>query len=276
MARDSHSDTFTSTRRVLVALGFAGALCAVAVLGIYGWYFQSQSISANTASWGEFGDFVGGLLNPIMGFLAVIGLFWTIYLNQVELALTRDELRNSSRALDQNNRLVALAALKDDLKRVIDTVHRAIDIRMDVELDVNRGGTPRSFCFSEILDSLPRITPICQMWLDQHAGHVADTARLVIQLNQYLREYEKFPDGRLVSNFYKRYHGRLAMLLHIQGAIDRPTLTEMTQVSDVELRTAPPDSPIDFNVYFGAASIPDPVVTEYIAITSPDSLEPTR
>lgn len=55
---------------------------------------------------GEFGDFIGGTLNPILTFLTFMGLIVTIVLQQQELADTRVELHRSAKALEaQSNAL---------------------------------------------------------------------------------------------------------------------------------------------------------------------------
>jgi hypothetical protein len=53
------------------------------------------------SSYGTFGDFFGGILNPILTFLTFLGLLITIVLQKKELALTRQELHTSALALSQ-------------------------------------------------------------------------------------------------------------------------------------------------------------------------------
>lgn len=53
----------------------------------------------NEQNFGTFGDFFGGVLNPILTFLTFMGLLITIILQQTELSLTRKELANSSKSL---------------------------------------------------------------------------------------------------------------------------------------------------------------------------------
>lgn len=49
---------------------------------------------------GVFGDFIGGTLNPILSFLAFLGVLITISLQRKELADSREELRRSANALE--------------------------------------------------------------------------------------------------------------------------------------------------------------------------------
>lgn len=60
------------------------------------------------ASFGEFGDFVGGLANPLLAFMGYLALLYTIKvqtdelaLSREELTLTREELERSASALEE-------------------------------------------------------------------------------------------------------------------------------------------------------------------------------
>lgn len=50
---------------------------------------------------GAFGDYFGGMLNPVLTFLTFMGLLITIVLQQKELRLTRREIKTSSTALSE-------------------------------------------------------------------------------------------------------------------------------------------------------------------------------
>ncbi|NSL55904.1 putative phage abortive infection protein [Uliginosibacterium aquaticum] len=56
-------------------------------------------LNATRADWGVLGDFFGGTLNPIFSFLGLIMLLVTLFQNQTELELSRNELKESSQAL---------------------------------------------------------------------------------------------------------------------------------------------------------------------------------
>ncbi|MDV7341810.1 putative phage abortive infection protein [Terasakiella sp. A23] len=57
----------------------------------------------NAEAYGTFGDFVGGTLNPIFAFLTFLGLLYTIFMQSKELQYTREELRRSASAFEQQN-----------------------------------------------------------------------------------------------------------------------------------------------------------------------------
>jgi hypothetical protein len=65
-------------------------------IGLVVWSLKYQK---EFGGFGQFGDFFGGLVNPILTFLTFMGLLITIVLQQKELKLTREELKISSQAL---------------------------------------------------------------------------------------------------------------------------------------------------------------------------------
>lgn len=68
--------------------------------------FPSQEKEA-IASWGQLGDFFGGTLNPIFGFLSIIALLTALVIQGRELKISSEELKKSSEALDAQNRAIA-------------------------------------------------------------------------------------------------------------------------------------------------------------------------
>ncbi|MDG3556347.1 putative phage abortive infection protein [Acinetobacter bereziniae] len=67
----------------------------VGVLGIYFFNFHGE-IDSNQGTWGTFGDFVGGTLNPVLAALAFYWLTSSIRLQLQELRDTRDVLKDTS------------------------------------------------------------------------------------------------------------------------------------------------------------------------------------
>lgn len=57
---------------------------------------EADCLSKDTARWGTFGDFVGGTLNPILSFLALIVLLMTYSSQQQELKETRKILKEQT------------------------------------------------------------------------------------------------------------------------------------------------------------------------------------
>lgn len=62
---------------------------------------------ADDHSAGTFGDFFGGVLNPLLGFLTLIAVLMTFVLQKRELSFSVKELRKSSRAMESASKIAA-------------------------------------------------------------------------------------------------------------------------------------------------------------------------
>jgi uncharacterized membrane protein len=69
--------------------------------------FSGPIIAEHTA-WGVFGDFIGGLLNPIFALFAFFALLITIHIQSKELAFSTEQLEKSAKALADQNKALQL------------------------------------------------------------------------------------------------------------------------------------------------------------------------
>lgn len=81
---------------LLWSLGLCAFIFIVVILGFYIFYFRMLDITKDTSVWGTFGDYFGGTLNPIISFLALIGLLYTIHQQAQEMRETRKELESAA------------------------------------------------------------------------------------------------------------------------------------------------------------------------------------
>ncbi|MDD3467969.1 MAG: hypothetical protein PHE67_12545 [Campylobacterales bacterium] len=84
-------------------------LISIAVIGFYFFNFNG-AVTLKQEVWGQFGDYLGGTLNPVFGFLSLIILLYVLRQNEralkmpkKELKLTRKELKNSATALAEQS-----------------------------------------------------------------------------------------------------------------------------------------------------------------------------
>ena len=96
-----------------VGLIFLG-ICLAALLGMYLYNFGSQGLSNQQEVWGQLGDFIGGLLNPVVGILTLCLLLLTVKLQRDmlraakrQVEVSEEELKKTSDALIEQNRAVA-------------------------------------------------------------------------------------------------------------------------------------------------------------------------
>lgn len=71
--------------------------------------FRKQDISTSAAEWGQFGDYLGGILNPIFGLISVVIISATL---QIQI--------RSSRKQEFDNQFFALLTLYDSVLQSID------------------------------------------------------------------------------------------------------------------------------------------------------------
>lgn len=77
---------------------------AICVVIAYFGYFHSLPPASEPDKWGTFGDYFGGLMNPVVAFAAFYWLTQSVKLQKTALKETRDEL---NKATDAQNALVA-------------------------------------------------------------------------------------------------------------------------------------------------------------------------
>lgn len=91
---------------ILIGIFVFALLAVVIFVGLYIAYFHNQPISTSTGTWGQLGDYFGGTLNPVFGFLSVMALLAALAVQRKELKLSTDELAKSTAALDAQNRAI--------------------------------------------------------------------------------------------------------------------------------------------------------------------------
>lgn len=85
-------------------------LIAVVVFGLYFFNFHN-GISDDNGKWGTFGDYIGGILNPIIAGFAFYLIAKSYNLQKKELEETRKLLRISTDAQEKQVKVAALTAL---------------------------------------------------------------------------------------------------------------------------------------------------------------------
>ncbi len=110
------------------------------LIGIFGaavvlFYVKTFGVEPASAQdkWGQFGDYVGGLLNPVVAFAAFYWLTQSVKLQKKELAETRTALEQQAEASAASVRLQALVALYEVYDRDFDRFEQRI-IGLEAEL----------------------------------------------------------------------------------------------------------------------------------------------
>ena len=67
--------------RTLLVLAGIPLLVVLAVLGYFWWNFGNVAVSNSVEHWGQTGDFVGGILNPILAFASLLVVCYTLWVH---------------------------------------------------------------------------------------------------------------------------------------------------------------------------------------------------
>jgi len=78
-------------------IGIAGA-AIILVVGVYYYFHMQYDIAAGPEAWGSFGDYLGGVLSPILMFMTILLLIFDLRFTREELKLTRKELEQATNA----------------------------------------------------------------------------------------------------------------------------------------------------------------------------------
>jgi uncharacterized membrane protein len=128
--------------------GFCILLLAFSTLFIYKFYVTFDGVifpsTKARADWGTFGDYFGGVLNPIFGFASFLALLVTIIyqakelkLSRTELELTRNELAHSATALKNQNKAIELQSFEQTFFSWLNTYRSILSSIEDSESNSN-------------------------------------------------------------------------------------------------------------------------------------------
>lgn len=123
-----------------------GALTIVLVVNIF---------AIGKSSFGEWGDFFGGVLNPIFTLLTFTGVLITIVLQQTELRESRTEMRRSADALQEQTKSLKLQNFESTFFQML-SVHTALVGAIDLIDDEGRTTRGRD-CFNVFYTRLNKI-----------------------------------------------------------------------------------------------------------------------
>ena len=120
--------------RILIAIAILAVIIATVTLSVYLFNFEG-GISNDHEKWGQFGDYLGGSLNPIFALLALIALLLTLKVQSRELAISADELRNSAQALSEQSKALVLQNFENRFFNMVSLHHQIVN-----GIDLRRGG----------------------------------------------------------------------------------------------------------------------------------------
>jgi uncharacterized membrane protein len=123
----------------LLKIGIGGFFAFVVVLFAYFYNFDYRGdFSPSNGDWGTFGDYVGGILNPILGFLSFCALLVTIWFQYSTILETRLEVERNNKRSAATDFLVRFEKQEENLHQLVIDIARNYCIYIETN-DVKRG-----------------------------------------------------------------------------------------------------------------------------------------
>lgn len=133
-------------KTTILASIFAFLIFSATIIGIYIFNFRESSISKDPSNWGVLGDYIGGLLNPLISSITLFFLVRT-YLSQ------KEELRQAGVSADEQREISLKTANVQLLNAKISASYKKISLyrgEMDgVTIAINAGNGGRKFISME-------------------------------------------------------------------------------------------------------------------------------
>lgn len=128
--------------RLLKWLALIVAIATAVIVTVFASYFITFDghLTAKQEYWGQFGDFIGGTLNPILSFLTLMAIVLTVVLqhkqmemsrveldiSRLELEATREELRRSAAAQEKSELALSKQATAMELSARISAINHLL------------------------------------------------------------------------------------------------------------------------------------------------------
>ncbi|TAN68028.1 MAG: hypothetical protein EPN17_10030 [Methylobacter sp.] len=200
----SNSNKTSSADLNSIKTGWVLTILVVIGLVIVGFYFFNfnshilkneglwkvfQNLSADTGNWGTFGDYVGGILNPVIAAFAFYLIAKTYELQKRELEATRSLLEVSTDAQKNQIKLAALTALLNSNLMKIDMLNsERINLHETVEKNQLRRVTADEEEKTAILDQNSNHLTHLEITVKNIKEYNCDVARLEEQINDLLKK----------------------------------------------------------------------------------------
>lgn len=207
-----------SSARPLFRLFQLAAACVTTVLVI-------NLLAIKKSTFGEWGDFFGGVLNPILTFITFMGLLITIVIQQTELRESRAEMRRSADALVEQSKSAKRQNFESTFFQML-TIHNSIVNSIDLVDDSGKTTRGRD-CFNVFYRRLNKTYRE-----NKEKGSAKHSNQAILRLS-----YQLFwKDHQTELGHYFRYLYNIVRFVKEEGFIDGPYLRLVrAQLSDQEL-----------------------------------------
>ena len=108
---------------------------AISLLMLFFWKFHG-GLSDGLDKWGQFGDYLGGILNPLFSLTALFALLYTIKLQSKELHESTEQLKASAEAFKLQNNVLIQQQFENKFFQMLGVFTNIVET-LETELRVN-------------------------------------------------------------------------------------------------------------------------------------------
>ncbi|MFB9215535.1 putative phage abortive infection protein [Vibrio sinaloensis] len=201
----------------------------IALISVFG-VFAVGFIFNDNGELGPWGDFVGGVLNPILTFITFMGLLITIVMQNRELKDTRAEAKRSADALSKQNTATDKQSFEQTLFNML-SLHQQILSSIDLHNSSNDKVTLGRDCFSVFFKRYESIA--VGRYIGPHSEYEDDVAE-IRKLDGAWQEFWKSHQKEL--GHYFRFLYNIVRFID-ESNVDKTTYMRIVraQLSDQEL-----------------------------------------
>lgn len=223
--------------------GWVALLIVMLIYGVYFLYFRVfKALSVGSPeAWGQFGDYIGGLLNPVIGLVTIYLVIVNLKVirkeaedNRRELAsqnkTLRDELEDNRKRVDLEDRSHRLSGLLSEWNRMLDREYNNVMFFRGSEPSSHKGmlgwkllNDPLVLQEMKLGKQHPRFREVESNWKRLFLPH----AEILLEFRDYCMDYDERAGDRLVSDFYRRRVAVAAELFFVVGLIDELKFREL-------------------------------------------------
>lgn len=214
-------------------MAFMVAIAGLILIGAYLRYYFSfpGELSTQQGDWGVFGDYVGGVLNPLLAFLALFALLYTIVLQVEELQEMRKEFTKTVDAAKQQTfeaTFFQLLRLHNDNVAVIELVESGMDEQTARHRRITHKGRAALFQYVKLLELQIATGP---QFEDLDPPDPSEVDKIKSGFDAF---YEQF--GPDLGNYFVTVNEILSFVGHSELTIDKKSYGRLfrTQLSSWE------------------------------------------
>lgn len=185
-------------------------LIGVLVLVRFQWGFNIPFLNiirpGGAQYWGQIGDFVGGILNPVLSFCALIAVLYNLSLQREELALARKDARDAQEIQNKQSAIFKQQNFESVFFRLLE-VHASLARNMRVKVEfknetkIYEGEDAFSYLAKKYMgdreylkvnpyillnNQTKQVASGAQKMLDEHVGSVGHYFRNMYQILKYV------------------------------------------------------------------------------------------